>query len=508
MGNICSRAFPAEAIHKEHNQLILTNKQLIRSDESNFKYNAGIFVQENMESFDSLYELAAEPIGIGSFAEVWKCTHKRTGDIRAVKVFLKSTLSRNEIKTRSVFNEAEILKSLDHPNILKVYEFFEDQLKYYIVTEYYDGGDLFSWIKEKGNLNERVAAKVMRLLLSGINYMHSKQIIHRDIKPDNILLIKKEKFEDFSIKIIDFNIAKAKNTKNSIESTGTIEYMAPEVIKGIYNEKCDIWSCGIVLYIMVSGIFPFSGKSDRLVEEAICKGEYNFHQEYFGKVSKECKDFISKLLIKDSISRLSAQEALNHPWLKKGKEKCDRLALTGTLRRMKTMIFTGKLRELFKTFMISQLSSSLSLKKLEEAFHAIDINGDGVISKEELIEQLSLDMSINDAELKALKIMALADNDGSGGIDYTEFLKVTIDDETLYTKENLRKAFSYLDKDGSNAIELNELEEWLNSGNILPESAITKLMEEADTNRDGKIDLEEFENLLMSALKMDEPLSA
>ena len=123
------------------------------------------------------------------------------------------------------------------------------------------------------------------------------------------------------------------------------------------------------------------------------------------------------------------------------------------------MIFTGKLRELFKTFMISQLSSSLSLKKLEEAFHAIDINGDGVISKEELIEQLSLDMSINDAELKALKIMALADNDGSGGIDYTEFLKVTIDDETLYTKENLRKAFSYLDKDGSNAIELNELEE-------------------------------------------------
>ena len=501
MGNICSQTVYIKVIPEIRRTSILNNKQEIQ-------YNAGIFVQENKENFYSVYSLAKDPIGTGAFAEVWLCTHKRTRDTRAVKIFLKSTLTEEEISTRSVFNEVEILKSLDHPNVLKVYEFFEDDAKCYIVMEYCGGGDLFDKTQQSGTLTERYSAKVMRLLLTGLNYMHSKQVVHRDIKPENILLTNKGKFEDFNIKIIDFNIATVKKSKNIRGIYGTTDYMAPEVFRGIYNEKCDMWSCGVVLYVMLSAVLPFPSPNDEVAEKAICQGKYSFPKEYFGSVSKECKDLITKLLVKNPNSRLSAKEALQHPWLKKGEEKIDKFFVSTTIRKMKSQFSSGRLRDLFKTFMISQLSCSMPLKKLEQVFYAIDINGDGVISREELVKQLSLEMSIDEAELKACKMMAMIDNDGSGEIDYTEFLKVAIDEETLFTKSNLKKAFLYLDKDGSNAIEKSELQEWLSTGDILPEYVINDLMEEADANGDGTIDLIEFEQLLISVLEMNEPCTA
>ena len=462
-------------------------------------------MQENRDTFESVYTLDKSPIGTGAFAEVWLCTHKRTKDVRAVKVFDKSTLTAGEIKSRSVFVEVEILKTLDHPNILKVYEYFEDDLKYYIVMEYCEGGDLFDRIEAEGTFTERYASKIMRLIFTGLNYLHTKQVVHRDIKPENILITNKGKFEEFNIKIIDFNIATRKIGKNLRGIYGTTDYMAPEVFRGIYDEKCDLWSCGILLYIMVSGVLPFPSPNDEEAERAICVGKYTFPSEYFPGVSKSCKDLITKLLQKSPNSRISAQTALSHPWILSSEDKCDMSNLHTAIRRMDTHDFSGKLKEVFTTFMVSQLTNSSTLKQMEKAFYAIDVNHDGVISKDELIKQLSLDMSIEEAEAKANRMMSVIDSDGSGEIDYTEFLTVTVDEKTLLSKENLKKAFLYFDKDGSNAIEKDELREWLSAGDIIPEDIINDLMMEADINNDGTIDLSEFEALLISKLEISSP---
>lgn len=496
MGSICSQP-------SQRTPFSVSQRAINKPIKKGFTFSAGQFVQENYERFQSVYTLHENSIGTGAFAEVWLCTHKRTKDVRAVKIFEKSSLTEYEIQTRSVFNEVEILKTLDHPNILKVFEYFEDTEKCYIVMEFCEGGDLFDRIEAEGTFTERYAAKVMRLLLAGLNYLHTKQVVHRDIKPENILITNKGKYEDFNIKIIDFNIATVKKERKIRGVSGTTDYMAPEVFRGIYDERCDLWSSGVLLYVMISGNLPFPSPNDEAAEKAICEGKYIFPRNLFAGVSNSCKDLIAKLLLKNPGSRLSAQEALNHPWVKRSEEKLDTSNLSATMTRISEYKTSGKLKEVFTTFMISQLMNNSALKQLEKAFYAIDVNHDGVISKDELVKQLSLDMSKEEAEAKANQMMSIIDNDGSGEIDYTEFLTVAIDKKILLTKENLKKAFLYFDKDGSNAIEKSELHEWLTDGDIIPEHLIAELMREADSNNDGTIDLEEFEALLISKLDLD-----
>ena len=168
MGSICAKSSTEVQTLQSRRPSIFTSKK-------DLQFRAGQFVQENRDTFESVYTLDKSPIGTGAFAEVWLCTHKRTKDVRAVKVFDKSTLTAGEIKSRSVFVEVEILKTLDHPNILKVYEYFEDDLKYYIVMEYCEGGDLFDRIEAEGTFTERYASKIMRLIFKNHRFQHRYQ---------------------------------------------------------------------------------------------------------------------------------------------------------------------------------------------------------------------------------------------------------------------------------------------------------------------------------------------
>ena len=478
----------------------------IFNSKKELQFRTGQFVQENLESFYSVYTKNSAPIGSGAFAEVWICTHKRSGEIRAVKILLKAGISDQDIKNRTVFMEVEILKTLDHPNVVKVYEYFEDDQQYYIVMEYCDGGDVFDKIESAGPLTERYAAKIMKFLLSGLCYLHSKQVVHRDIKPENLLMINSNNYTDMSIKIIDFNIATKKEGTKLKGVSGTTDYIAPEVFRGVYDEKCDIWSSGVILYIMMSRNLPFPSENDEVAEKAICAGKFSFPPDLFRNISQDCKNFITKLMTKNPCARPSAREALEDPWLKIAYEACDRQTFTKTITRLKTLKEeTSKLKELFTTFMISQLSKSSSVKKLEQVFYSIDVNRDGVISVQELVEQLSKEMSAEEALEQAKTIMQAVDRNGTGEIDYTEYLRVTIDEDTLLTKENLKKAFCYFDKDRSDSIEKEELKSWLSTGDIIPESIIAELMQEADINGDGTIDITEFEALLISKLDIESP---
>lgn len=497
MGNICSGRIQIENIPNspKARHPLISKKDL--------QFNAGLFIQENHESFYSVYTLHNEPLGSGAFAEVWLCDHKRTQETRAVKILHKSGITEEDIKSRAVFTEVEILKSLDHPNVLKVFEYFEDEIDYFIVMEFCPGGDVFNKLESVGTVTERYAARLIKFLLSGLAYLHSRHVVHRDIKPENLLITNGDSYDEFSIKIIDFNVATRKRSETLKEVTGTTDYMAPEVFRGLYNEKCDIWSTGVVIYLLVSGCLPFPCPNEEEAERNICHAKFTFPKELFGKISDSCKDFIGKLLNKNLNSRPSALEALQHPWLKIASDKFDNLTMKNTLKRMKTVSKSGKLKEMFTTFIISQLSSNSSTMKLEKVFSAIDKNKDGVISLQELITQLSLEMTSQEAEKQAKQIMSKIDVDGSGELEYTEFLRTAIEEERLLSRENIRKAFYYFDKDNSQSIERQELIQWLSSGEIIPESVIQELMEEADVNNDGTIDIDEFEDLLVSKLEIE-----
>ena len=179
---------------------------------------------------------------------------------------------------------------------------------------------IISRIVDKGPFNEAYSAYVMFQILSAINYCHNMKIIHRDLKPENILIVERDKNNYPRIKICDFGTSKMFE-KGAVQRklVGSSYYIAPEVLKKRYDEKCDIWSCGVILYILLSARPPFAGDSDKEIMENVSTGKYDLQSSPFNKVSKSGKDLIQKLLVMDPKKRISAQEALTHNWFKEKK---------------------------------------------------------------------------------------------------------------------------------------------------------------------------------------------
>ena len=229
-------------------------------------------------------------LGSGAFGEVRVCVHRDSGAQRAVKVLRKSHMDEDEKKM--LFNEINNLKDLDRPNILKMFEFFEDEKRYYIVTDICKGGELFDEIVARGKFTENDAAVLMKQVLSCINYCHSNKIVHRDLKPENILLEQNKEFDQ--IKIIDFGTSLVFDENKKLdEKLGTPYYIAPEVLAKSYGPKCDIWSCGVITYIILSGNPPFNGASDQEIMKKVKKGDFSFQDPVWQNVTAEGKDFIT-----------------------------------------------------------------------------------------------------------------------------------------------------------------------------------------------------------------------
>ncbi|KRW99866.1 Protein kinase-like domain [Pseudocohnilembus persalinus] len=253
-----------------------------------------------------------DTIGTGSFGKVVKAIHKETNQVRAVKVINRE---RNHIDTlEKILQEVNVLKNLDHPNILKIYECFQDKNNYYIVSEYCQGGELFETISKKLALSEKEASQITAQLISAISYMHSKGFIHRDIKPENILFLFDT--ENSPIKLIDFG-SSIKKQNNIAYRTGTCYYIAPEILQRNYNQQCDLWSIGVVTYIMLSGYPPFNDQDEQQIFEKILNCDYNFKENIWENISQDAKKFISNMLKLDPKQRYTPQQALQDPWIKK-----------------------------------------------------------------------------------------------------------------------------------------------------------------------------------------------
>ena len=300
----------------DYQQLDLLQKRRINALSNKDKFYDELqmpqFVCHKAAQLRDSYDIQ-EVLGQGAFGQVCKCVHKQSGEVRAIKLIKKASLSRAE--KLMLFTEIENLRTLEHPNILQLYESFEDDVNFYIVTEMCEGGELFDEIERRGRFSERDAVEVMRALLSSINYCHQKKIMHRDLKPENILLESKRDFSQ--IKIIDFGASKQFTNDDLIhkEFVGTAIYVAPEVIKRAHNYQSDMWCCGVIAYILLSGQMPFWHNDEEKLFKQIQAGQFDFKDRVWKKVSKTAQDFIKQLIVIDTTVRLTADQALKHQWL-------------------------------------------------------------------------------------------------------------------------------------------------------------------------------------------------
>jgi len=413
------------------------------------------FIQPRKEKIEDIYTFSAskDVLGTGSYGAVFKGIHKISKAPRAIKAIAKS-----KVKNPSSFkNEIEIMKKLDHPNIIKLYEIFEDSRYVYLVMEVCSGGELFERITAKGHFSEAEACDVFNQIMHALYYCHSFNICHRDLKPENFLYLNGA--DDSPLKVIDFGLSKISQANNVMTTrAGTPYYIAPEVLQGKYDQSCDIWSAGVILYILLCGYPPFYGDSDRQILESVKKGKFAFDGEEWDGVSKEAKDLITKMITLPT-KRLTAAQVLEHPWMKLGNQY-NKTKLSMNLGQLRNFINASKLQKAVLTCMASQLSE-FEIMDLRKVFLALDKNGDGTITLDELKEGLAKLPDIKANEIQ--QIMNSIDTDKSGKIDYTEFLAATMETNLYLKEEKLFMAFKMFDKDGNGKISAQELKEVLGS---------------------------------------------
>ena len=381
----------------------------------------------------------------------------------------------DEDEKRMLFNEINNLKDLDHPNILKMYEFFEDEKRYYIVTDICKGGELFDEIVARGKFSERDAAMLLKQILGCINYCHQNNIVHRDLKPENVLLEQNREFDQ--IKIIDFGTSLVfDESKKLDEKLGTPYYIAPEVLAKNYGSKCDIWSCGVITYIVLSGIPPFNGASDQEIMKKVKVGKFSFSDPIWASISDTGKDFIAKLLTKDQDKRPSAEEALQHPWIiqanEQSKESVTSDMAMGALTNLQNFNAQSKLKQATFAFIASQLLSKNEKEQIDKVFRAMDTNGDGKLDKEEIKKGYAeyFGRTLNDNEID--EMFDKVDSDKSGAIDYSEFVVATMNEKNLLSNNKLQTAFKMFDKDGGGSISTEEIKQVLSFGQNLDEEVV------------------------------------
>ena len=461
-------------------------------------------ISKNFGNPDSYYKKIKD-LGSGSYGSVYMAKNSVTENIVAIKVIEK--VQDNMIDDMEIQNEINILKTLSHPNIVKIYEFYDSPLNYYIVTEFCKKGELFSYIKNE--YKETQLSVLFYQVFSGLVYLHEKKILHRDLKLENIMVSEIERDivtgeEYFWIKIIDFGTAKIFE-KNRAEKAviGSSYYIAPEVLNQRYNEKCDTWSIGVILYMTLVGAAPFDGKTDEDIIRRIKIGKYNKNDSRYLEHSDEVKDLVNKLLEKDISKRLSAKEALNHPWFTKyGGRKlfCNFLPddIKPYIENLFNYKYNSKLQELVIAFLVHNLANSDETLIILKMFRHFNKKGDCKLTKLELTQALYSYKDKEDVDEMADAVFQRLDGDNNGYIEYEEFLRACVDKKTLMTRKKLKYAFKFLDKNNTNTLNAQKiLEAFLTKANKEFEAIFNITLKEVDRDNDGIINFNEFVELMI-----------
>jgi calcium-dependent protein kinase len=456
--------------------------------------NRGMLIQSNVSMIQEDYIMDTKKLGEGSFGAVVQGRHRLTGDERAIKRISKRQMQNMD----RLQQEIAIMKMMDHPNIISLFETYEDKLYIYLVMELCTGGELFDRIIDVGRFTEQEAAVVMQQILRGINYMHKRRpqsVCHRDLKPENLLFANKGPIKDNLLKFIDFGLAKLVEPGKSMRTrAGTPYYVAPEVLSGSYNELCDSWSAGVIMYTLLCGYPPFHGRNDHDVLAKVRRGAFDFPQRDWKYISSDATQLITHMLKFKPQKRFTAQRALNHTWIRRKAPHAKDVPLKqGFVDKLSQFRTQSKFKKAVLQIIAGQLDDH-QIIQLRETFTAMDANGDGLLTLEELkggLDRAGVTSLPRDLEA----IMEAIDADNSGVIDYTEFLSATIDRKSYLKEEVCFTAFSVFDLDGDGKISHEELQKVLQSDSVektVGHEEIAGIMMQVDSNGDGSIDFDEF----------------
>ena len=456
------------------------------------KYARETFVQKAdgklLDSYDVLKQL-----GKGGYGKVYEIRSKKTGEIRACK-----HLSKLNIKNLEKFKrEIEILKKMDHPNIIKLYEVFESERSLYLVMEECKGGEVFDKIIEriqaKQMYSEKDAANIIQQVMSCIQYCHNHNICHRDLKPENLLYLNPGSERDNRIKVIDFGLSQSADKLKT--KVGTAYYVSPEILKGNYTQLCDIWSAGVILYILLTGDPPFNGASDQIIYNKIMKFDFSFPENKWKHISKEAKDLLQNHMLVPENKRATAKKVLEHTWFKNAPD-VPLTSLGFTINFFIDYIQGSNMKKMSLMYIASRLDEN-EINNLKKVFSAFDKSKDGQISYEELRQGLIQLKSNRITEQDIYFLFQALDVDRNGNIAYTEFIAATLQRANYLRNDRLLEAFLNFDKDKSGKITKEELLEALKA-NKTQEKEIEKYIKAVDKNKDGKIDYNEFLDLMQN----------
>ena len=457
------------------------------------KFNKETFITHSKGRLTSKYKILNE-LGNGSFGKVIRVENLINKEIYACKKMIKKNIK--DIK--SFNNEIDILSKCDHPNIIRLYEIIEGEKNINLIMEECKGGELFEKIQAKNGkkMTIKEVSKIFKEIMIAVNYLHNRGICHRDLKPENILFLNNEK--NSPIKLVDFGLGKIFGNYGNLYNNemkcivGTKFYVSPEVLKGKYDQFCDIWSCGVILYLMLSGNFPFYGRNDDEIYDKILEMKVEFPEKYWKNIDKDAINLIKKMLCNVN-ERLNAQQVLNHVWLQKNAPNSEGYILEVNKKHIKNYYNSNKLKKSIINFISSRLNDD-EIEHLKKIFYEMDINKDGSITLEEMQQCLSNMFKNNKNYIE--NIFNEIDTNKSGRIEYTQLISALVEQKTYLKEEKLKDVFERIDKDKNGKISNNDFLVFLKLKKN-NEKDIEKYVKEFDLNGDGEIDYDEFLKMMM-----------
>ncbi|KAF7061370.1 hypothetical protein CFC21_068068 [Triticum aestivum] len=408
----------------------------------------------NTAKLKDLYTIGKK-LGQGQFGTTYLCVEKATGKEYACKSIAKRKLLTDE-DVEDVRREIQIMHHLaGHSSVVSIVGAYEDAVAVQLVMELCAGGELFDRIIQRGHYSEKAAAQLTRVIVGVIEACHSLGVMHRDLKPENFLFINNQ--EDSPLKAIDFGLSIFFTPGQMFtDVVGSPYYVAPEVLLKNYGREVDVWSAGVIIYILLSGVPPFWDESEQGIFEQVLKGELDFTTDPWPSISESAKDLVRKMLNRDPKKRLTAHEALCHPWVCVDGVAPDKPLDSAVLSRLKQFSAMNKLKKMALRVIAESLSEE-EIAGLKEMFKMLDSDNSGHITLDELKTGLRrVGATLMDSEIDAL--MEAADIDNSGTIDYGEFIAATMHMNKVEKEDKLFAAFQYFDKDGSGYITQDELQ--------------------------------------------------
>uniref|UniRef100_A0A7S0ZZ78 Non-specific serine/threonine protein kinase n=1 Tax=Noctiluca scintillans TaxID=2966 RepID=A0A7S0ZZ78_NOCSC len=439
------------------------------------------FIMDNPGDVHEVYDMEKRRIGEGAVRAI----NKETGLLVSIRCLPKSEQK-----------QVAVMKLMDHPNIIKLYETYQDSRNMYLVFEYVAGGALFDRIIETGQLTEAQAAGIMKQIIQAVFYMHEHRVCHGDLGPESFHFLTRDPIPENVLKLVDFGQScEFEPGQKFTTRTGQTIYVAPEVSEVRNDSAIDLWACGIIMHSLLCGYQPFTGGRDHVIREKVRIGNFHFDATHWKDVSKDAQHLVRQLLKPDPHSRFTAEQALNHDWIARQAPRVRDVPLPPSLLdNLRTFQKMNVLKKAALHVIAGKLNDE-NMRKLREIFMALDARGDGLLTVTEIKEGLQrARMDDVAADVDFLK----EDLDHGGVVDYTEFLAAAVEKHTYLQEDLCRAAFRVFDRDGDGKISTDELAMVLDTENIPSTTAehVTELMDEIDLHHKGSIDFCDFMHMM------------